>query len=1169
MSVTDKITVNAHYTRSVNLERDANSASVINAYIPTSRALKTLSRIADTFTVDQAPRAWSLVGPYGSGKSSFAVFLSHLLAAHEQEATKSALSVLRKADGSLARRFQNIGKASAGHCCALLTGSPEPLSKRLASALADAAATYWSNRSGRSPAVINELRAQASKQQVAVSELMDSIRKLQNAVARSGGNGVLIVIDELGKFLEYEARHYGANDIYVLQAIAEHAYAGHAANVTLVVLLHQSVEQYAKGLGEHLKNEWAKVQGRFENVPFLESTEQVLRVVAAAFRHDFAQADQAKVWKVAAEAARLFARARALPGALDEEIAAELFMRCYPIHPMTALLLPVLCQKLAQNERTLFSYLGSQEPHGFRDSVAALKTTSDWIYPWEIYEYFILNQPATVSDHFTHRRWAEVLTAVDRLGDAPDTEVQLLKTIGLLNIVGAQGDFKASKDIVRLSLPNKKNTDAAVQALLKKSTIQFRKFNGEYRVWQGSDFDLNAAVEEQLSKLGRFDIADAVNRRHAMLPVVARKYSIQNGALRYFLPTFTDAKSCLALEANSDVPRIIFFLTEGQDDRALFDGKLKNHFSELDIAVEYLNTAQLREAVAEVLALEGVRRDSQELNSDPVAQREFKDRYMAALATEQELLAGLIENPGTSVWYWKGKTLRVTTKRSLQEELSRVLEQVYYASPIIKNELINRDKPSSQANAARNKLLMAMLHRAGSPDLGIEKFPAEKGIYRALIQAPGLHRQVNREWRLAGPDPKRDHYNFGPVWKRVESFFEQTEKDPLSFASLDKELMAPPYGVKAGVLPILYIAAYHVNQHELALYEDGVYAPYLTEEHIERFTRRPETFAVQRFRLQGMRASIFEQYSKALYGDAAKKQTLLSIARPLAQFLGSLPEYTQKTKRISSIAQRVRDAFSFAKSPQKLLFELLPQACGLPAINPKSKDQAALEGFAETLTEVLRELKHAYPNFLDRQRQLFCQAFNFNPKTELTRLRSILAGRLAGLEKYTVDIEGLRGFIIRATKTHIDDESWLTTLLMFLGKGQSPKKWLDTDSDAAEFRLSEYARRINDLEKLRVYYEGEKTKRGKNFEVLLLRAVRQGASETDELVSIDNKVRAAIAANKHDIRERLERLGDKELQLALLADLVDEFLVNYRAASDTESRTARTKSHRKEGANDN
>ena len=68
------------------------------------------------------------------------------------------------------------------------------------------------------------------------------------------------------------------------------------------------------------------------------------------------------------------------------------------------------------------------------DGIKRLKQVGEWVLPWEIFEYFIENQPSATTDHITHRRWAEVITALERLGDAEELESQALKTIGLFNI---------------------------------------------------------------------------------------------------------------------------------------------------------------------------------------------------------------------------------------------------------------------------------------------------------------------------------------------------------------------------------------------------------------------------------------------------------------------------------------------------------------------------------------------------------------------------------------------------------------------------------------------------------------------------------------------------------------------------------------------------------------
>jgi len=1162
MSLIDKIGVNTHYTRSINLERDADSQAVVEAYIPTSRALRTLERMAEALKADESPRAWSLVGPYGSGKSSFAVFLAHLLGPTSAATTQAARVTLKQNDqAGLRNKLTGITKDSEGYCTILITGSPESLGRRLVRSFSDKAEEIWAGRRGRSHSIVGKLAALAEqKEQPATTDILGCIKELQDALAGIGYSGLLIVIDELGKFLEYEARHYGANDIFLLQSLAEHALAPHDAKLALVVMLHQAFEQYARGLGESLKNEWAKVQGRFENIPFLESSEQTLRVVAAAIEHDFSRAESSRIKKEAKQFAKGFSDAAALPSAMNIKVASELFEACYPLHPISAFILPLLCQKVAQNERTLFSYLGSKETHGFQDALSRCGKVGDWIYPWEIYEYFILNQPAALSDHFTHRRWAEVVTATERLGDASEDEVKLLKTIGLLNIIGAQGNFKASKELIELSLPADRSIKKAIKNLTQKSVIQYRKFSLEYRVWQGSDFDLEGQVREEASKLGAFNLADQLNTRHSLLPIVARRYTIDSGTLRYFVPVFADASNYEKLEAKSCDARVIIYLAESRDDEELFADKVVNCFSTLDIMVLCRNGDQLREILAESLALEEIQRSAQALHTDPVAQREFADRYTAATAKEEEQISYLIEEPKIGQWFYRAKRLEITNKRGLQEELSSVLKKVYKLSPKIFNELINRDKPSSQANAAKNKLVMAMLNNEAEEDLGFDKFPPEKAIYRAMLKKANLHvKGEGEQWEIKGPGPNNgdDPCNFRGVWKRIDDFLDTTEKSPRSLIELNRELLAPPYGIKEGVLPILYVAVIVANQHELAIYENRIFKPRFTPEMVEHFMKRPDEFTFQRFRIAGLNSSIFKEYSKALFKNG-KTKDLLGVAKPIANFMSSLPEYTQKTaKGISKQSQMVRDAFKLSKSPVTLLVEEVPKALGFK-LKGKDQDDAAVAGLSQALTETLRELKYCFPELKEEMCQLCAQALHFDKEISLTELRKLAYGRYSGFEEYTIDRDGLRAFILRLIEREKSDEVWFDGLLTFLGH-KSIGKWSDTERDAAEYRLTEYSRKLNDLDRLRVHYQQVGNKADSDFDVYLLRSVKKGAPDHDAVVAVDSKRRKYIKNAKKIITDNLNDLSEQgqELGLAALAEVVDEFLANYRESGKQQPSTTK------------
>ena len=143
------------------------------------------------------------------------------------------------------------------------------------------------------------------------------------------------------------------------------------APLYLLVMLHQAFEYYSQRLGKQLRDEWQKVQGRFESIAFIEPAEQSLRIVGAAFERTAPLPPN-----LCAQLDRItdaLERHGALPVGLDTTQARALFERCYPLHPITLLILPTLCQKVAQNERTLFSYLGSAEPFGLRERLGRLR----------------------------------------------------------------------------------------------------------------------------------------------------------------------------------------------------------------------------------------------------------------------------------------------------------------------------------------------------------------------------------------------------------------------------------------------------------------------------------------------------------------------------------------------------------------------------------------------------------------------------------------------------------------------------------------------------------------------------------------------------------------------------------------------------------------------------
>ncbi|MDM8545775.1 hypothetical protein QUF61_04735 [Candidatus Venteria ishoeyi] len=901
--------------------------------------------------------------------------------------------------------------------------------------------------------------------------------------------------------------------------------------------MHQAFEQYARGLGKKLQDEWLKIQGRFESIAFLEAAEQTLHVLKATFRHRFNTSEYPKLQILAQQIAEPLYQVGALPGSLDIEQAAELFYKCYPLHPIALLLLPQLCQKVAQNERTLFSYIGSREAYSFQERLAHLNI-GDWIQAADIYDYFLLNQPTALTDSFTYHHWVEVITALERLGsDAPPEQIKLLKTIGLLNIVGGQGGFKASQAILALSHPEQdaSQQEQNLKALQAASCIHFRSFSQEYRVWQGSDFDLSGILVEETNALRGLNLAETLNQRQVLAPLVARRHTIESGSLRYFIPSFIDSESVHKFQPDTQQLQIYFYLAADTEEQKIFE-QLLEQVGDLVVMVFCPNLARLHDSVIQVMGLVNMAQHHTVLQTDPVAEREHKAWLSNAHANEQKLLNNFLETPCYYSWYWRGKACEIPTKRRLQITLSEICDTIYYDTPIIRNELINRTQISGSASTGRNKLFNAMLEHAAETNLGITKFPAEKSMYLALLKEPGLHRQAaDGRWLFSSPDADNP-FKFHKLWQAIDRFLDTHETQAQALTALYAILQKPPYGLKNGILPVLFAAYYLSRQREIALYEENIFCPLFTYEHLELLSKRPERFSIERFRLQGMRLEVFRHYLQNILGHIPEQATLLDIIRPLAKFMRGLPVYTQKTNNLSPETLAVRNSFNKAQSPAKLLFQALPQACGFTPFEINSVDETLAKNYMEALLNSLRELKGAYQVRLDELRDQLAYALKLPEPFNLPAMRQTIQERFTGLEQYTGgEGQDLFAFIRRLTSLQNKDQAWLESVGTLLGR-IPPNKWQESHSQQAELKLKEFRERLHDVAALD---EAIKNRPNNQTRTVLIRAVSQDKGEQASKIAYINEAQEQQVKQQVRAVQKTLKGIDKSMGLAVIAELLE------------------------------
>ena len=489
---------------------------------------------------------------------------------------------------------------------------------------------------------------------------------------------------------------------------------------------------------------------------------------------------------------------------------------------------------------------------------------------------------------------------------------------------------------------------------------------------------------------------------------------------------------------------------------------------------------------------------------------------------------------GAGVWLHKGRQRHFCSQREVNDFLSRICDQVYTETPRLHNELINRRELSSAAAAARRNLIEAMIERGEMPSLGISGTPPEMSMYLSLLAASGIHRKTSLGWKFGSP--KADSASaLHPAWHAVLDYISSTQDNPRPISCLFDLLQMPPYGMKAGPLPILLCAVLLAHDAEVALYEEGSFVPQLTAAVFERLMRAPERFTLQRWRITGIRAKVFRGLAQMLGRQNVDMRgfgkQILDVVRPLCRFASQLNDYTQNTQRLSPTAKSVRDALMRTRQPDVLLFVDLPQACEIPAFAPNRGDPNHIETYVAKLRDGLRELQRCYPELLADIGESLCTALGLGDN--LGDTRRVLGCRAAALKSWSAD-PTLRSFLVRAADSELEETAWLESVSALLAQ-KPPGVWHDDDRDRFGQGLIKASRLLMHAETL-AYGNEELKSTDPAVEEFRIGITTRQSPELERVIRVPERCAAEVDRLENAVEEALRQAGvNGHVDLAMAA----------------------------------
>jgi hypothetical protein len=1144
------IEVRHRSVRAVDLDNDLRDPDVLRGYSPGAHVIDALRRITISLQDEPRTRAWSITGPYGSGKSSFAHLLCSLLGSRSEPTYRAAQQVIFTTDPQLGdtieRERLRLDIAERGIIPAAITAERESITEALLRALCRGAEYYWSGP-GRKPDVLHELRDMVLSRKPSTELVFSCLDEL------TAHAPVLVIVDELGKNLEYAADRPSDGDLHVLQRLAERFSSSVGFCGGLLTLTHLAFEDYLVGAADMRRREWRKIHGRFDDIPFVANTAHSLGLLAQALTVGATSA-QAKAIDSAAAAADAGVEAAA-PGIPTPANVTGSASATYPLHPIVAVALPAIASKLGQHDRSLVAFLTSDAPHALPAFLAGNDLGDDvpFLRLSVLYDYFFEDGAATALSGPEGDRAREIRARVEEALDLDELESRVLKTVAMLNLIAGADKIVASAPLVqesvlgpRASAAQRRGLRAVLDRLTERSMLTYREFAGEYRVWEGSDFDFRSqvtAAREQLSlsEAAPERVLSIVAEAAPLRPAVARRHSQRHHVLRYFASRYADGAQSASVELpDADADGLaLWVLSESPAPTTL--ASLTSDGRPL-VVVWSPHGGEVRDVALDFAAATAVLRGAHELERDSVARREMRHR-VAAL---QAMLANRIDEafsagrPGVH-WFSDGKRKRAGEPAEFSRLLSDLCDRRFPQTPIIRNEMVNRRELTSQGAKARRVLLERMFTHAHEPRLGIEGYGPERAMYEAVLSRTGLHGSRRGQ---VGFGPPRKGSELAGAWDHLMERLDAAIERPLAVDQLYGGLVDPPFGMKVGVIPVLLSAALQFRSDDVFLYEDGSFQPVVQPAHIERLLKTPGRFALKRASLIGIRASVFEQLRQTLAADPTpaaparmRNQTTLAVVRPLVAFAGSLPEHTRRTHSTTAIAQRVCQALLNAREPDELLFTVLPQACELkpfPALASARNDSRVGE-YVERLRRALAELGCAYPRLLEQIGDLLHVGFLVaGPKSAL---REDLRSRSRRLLGQVIEPK-MRAFLMTAADESLDDGDWLEALAMTLA-AKPPSSWVDNDLAVFEALLAERAQWFGRLEVLHHQMHGAQAA---GFDARRVTLTAADGRETAELVSIAPATRELVSDVLDAALVQLEERLGAQAQRALLGILADRLL---------------------------
>ena len=852
MKYSEFICSNNNFQSSVNLQYDLNREQKLSSYIPTQQSITILKRYLNAVYNDNynEDNATVLIGPYGRGKSHLLLILASLISSGSGNISDSVIDELNHklamSDESVGELAELIKNKNQPFLPVIINSNHTDINQSFIIALRESLdrnnlnnffpETYfesaikmiekWENEFENA---IKIFKRELKKEKIKLSDLKDSLHKcfpaayqtfcniyplvsngasfnpMQNTdvvkmyekvsdalIEQKGFSGIYIIFDEFSKFLESSAAMKDMQNLKLIQDFAELAVRGNKIHICCIT--HKDILDYSQS------DSFRTVDGRFKKVYFVASSEQSYELVANAICHKEDFDEFYNKHSEEFDSINQLCHLTGLFNDLSNEVYNNTIVReCFPLHPISVYALIRISEAVGQNERTLFTFLSQEGDYSFNDFLnKSFKKpefpllTIDWIF-----DYFSDLFRVEVFNPKIHSIWAKAKSAVAKCENAE--QIKIVKILAICKMIN--NDTFVASDINLKAAANMSDCVYRItMGSLSSLHILTRRRDGVYEFLTPNGIDIKKSIQNLIQQGSiKLDRPGVLNDAFSTPFILPRQHNGKKRIMRYFSTTFMEASDFWNYSGDfTEIKKsadglIIYLISNNYKETALINERLEGLHADSNILVCVSNNWEHDDLILEYQAACVL--ETQTVNLDEHFKEELQVYKYDLFKSIKEMVDSLYSPVNPNVAYYNAQQCfeDITKPLLLNRELSIICDNVYSKTPVINNEMVNKNRLTAQIKKARVKVIDWLLEHTDNIPI-IEGYGPEVSLLRSTIMVKGLD---NSEISFDA--------NLNDALELINTLIDDSENEAISFDKLYDALQLPPYGIRKGIIPI-YIA---------------------------------------------------------------------------------------------------------------------------------------------------------------------------------------------------------------------------------------------------------------------------------------------------------------------------------------------------------------------------